>query len=211
MLLVRSKFAAGNQPGGEFFDIISNNNTLTLFLSRCRCYKSSGIILSLFKEFKFSDEAENIDTLIDGIVAKLTHHDVDNNRVDVMVFNIDLTTLRVRGINFRDHEMVSTLGRRVSPNEFSLKTTPIDKASFDFSLERGERIAFLSSGLKDNYESTADKDGFVSLALRLIHEEKKPFCDEIFSTLKEDKNERFLKCDASCITIEVDKNAIFKV
>ena len=44
-----------------------------------------------------------------------------------------------------------------------------------------------------------------------MQEKKKSFLHEIFLGIERDENERFFKCDASCITIEVDKNAIFKV
>ena len=159
MLLVQSTFAAGHQPGGEFFDIIDDNNTLILFLSRCRCYKSSDIVLTFFKEFKFSGKEKNIEVLADNIASNLFHHNVDKKRTELMLFTIDLKTLQGKGLNFGNHEVLSTRGGySIPPNDCPIKTGPTDKTSFAFSLARGETVICLSSGLKTNYKSVVKED-----------------------------------------------------
>ena len=181
-----------------------------MFLSHCHSYEVSLAILSHYKKLKFSDNTEDMETLLKSLCqqAKLAKN-TDKNRLDLMILAANSTNLKAKGFNFGSHEAVSTNGNAIPPNQLSLEPDAISEAFFGFSLARGEKVVCFSSGLKANYCSTIKKDNIKSFALQLIHNERENFLENMFSAIN--KNERGLKHDASCITIEVDKNALFKI
>ena len=54
-LIIESKFASGEAPGGEFFDVFESSNKTLIFLTSSNSYLTSTLTLSSFNELKDGD------------------------------------------------------------------------------------------------------------------------------------------------------------
>ncbi|OUR96124.1 hypothetical protein A9Q84_07105 [Halobacteriovorax marinus] len=196
-LSATSKFGAGESAGGEFFDILSNDREVLLLLARSRSYLVSSMIMSGFDELRsakhFSDE------LVNNFLSKV-QSDVDSSKVneskrklDILFLRVDLKTMKARTWKSGDSILLND-SQLVSESEFTI--------------ERGEKLMILSSGLVENQPG---KTELVSKSVEKRSKSCRDILDEVFYTLKREKNGMFFSHDATMIIFEVDKNAILQI
>ncbi|MBF0359524.1 MAG: hypothetical protein HQK49_00840 [Oligoflexia bacterium] len=111
-----SRYNAGDQSGGEFFDIISDNNILFLIMSHSTSYLSSNCVISLISkinEYKNSGPEDFIKTLNTNLIknieesfkpkykgGKFIHPNLNiKHSIEILAAEIDLKALTVEGIN----------------------------------------------------------------------------------------------------------------
>lgn len=192
-----SKFGAGESSGGEFFDILSNDNEVLLLLARSRSYLVSSMIMSGFDELRSSSKFT--DELIESYLSKV-QSDVDTSKVkddkrelDILFLRVDLKTMKAR---------TWKSGGSVLLNNASVVTEK------EFSIERGAKLMILSSGLIENRPGHKE---LVSKAVEKSSKSSRDILDEVFYTLKKEKSAMFFSHDATMIVFEVDKNAILQI
>jgi len=192
-----SKFGAGESSGGEFFDILSNDKEVLFLLARSRSYLVSSMVMSAFDELRLSKNFS--DDLINGFLTRV-QADVDNSKVkedkrrlDILFLRVDLKTMKAR---------TWKTGGTVLLNNASIVNES------EFSIKRGEKLMILSSGLIENQPG---EKKIISKSIEKSSKSSRDILDEVFYTLKKEKNGMFFSNDATMIIFEVDKNAILQI
>ncbi|MAX66194.1 MAG: hypothetical protein QF441_03065 [Bacteriovoracaceae bacterium] len=209
-----SKYAAGEDIGGEFFDIFSFENKIFILMSSSSSYLISSSLLDLFSKLKQKQEisGELEEWFISEMKKQVTHLNENKNKpIDFSLLTciIDLNTLKVEGHNFGHFQFLSSqFSHQISScRSFS---DSLAQASFEFTISRGERLLFNSPGFLKNWQRI--KPGFV--IEELISDSRiKPLdvLDEIYFQLRKESQTGFLTFDASSVILEVDENVMVQM
>lgn len=196
-LKITSKFGAGESSGGEFFDVISNDNEVLLLLARSRSYLVSSIIMKQFDELRDSDNFTDgkIDNFIKGLNLEIENSKVkeEKRKLDVLFLRVDLKKMKARVWKSGNSQLILN-SKSISEDELSL--------------ERGEKLMVLSSGLLDNPPGRVIVEKHAN---QNVHKTGRELLDEVFYTLKKEKTSMFFSHDATMIVFEVNKNAIIQI
>lgn len=215
-ILAFSKYAAGENVGGEFFDIHVNQNKAFVVMSSTSSYLASSSVLQMFSSLKSMDVlTEEVElSFIEDIKDEVeTINKSKKKNIEMHLFTaiIDLKKHQVQGHMFGDFKVLSSN----HANNF-VKSAPgllegeISESSFSRDLARGERLMLCSPGLYKNWQNQTPEFLIEEL---MLNKEIKPLdiLDEVFYQLKKDSTSGFLSRDASAIILEVQKNAMVQV
>lgn len=196
-LKIVSKFGAGESAGGEFFDVLSNDKEALLLVARSRSYLVSSMIMGQFDDLR---SLSNFDSnSINAYISKLQDEILgskikeEKRKLDVLFIRIDLKTMKGKVWKSGDSILLNK-GKIVDGDEFSL--------------ERGEKLMVMSSGLLEN---DPGKSALLSKAVEKMANSPRDLLNEVFYTLKNDKKGMFFSNDATMLVFEVDKNAILQI
>lgn len=213
-LKLTSKFAAGEASGGENFDLISNNNKLTLFFSNTNSYMTSSMALSHFDLAKQNGLGRtSFDTFLESLNVELDELELLSDKYEdfqLLLIEIDMTKMLVNGFRFGDFHFVSS--RNVSPgNQLCFSKDNLEEAQFSMSLERGEQAVLVSPGAVKNNLVKALGESVDDFFDKKWDDGARDILTELFFQLKKDRESSFLKHDMTAIFLEVDQNAILQV
>jgi hypothetical protein len=211
-----SKYAAGENVGGEFFDIHVTQNKAFVVMSSTSSYLASSSILQMFSTLK---SVENIskDTELDFIEDVKTEvieiNKSKKKEISIHLFTaiIDLSKHMVSGHLFGDFKVISSNNLNNYVKEApALLHCDIEAGVFSREFSRGERLMLCSPGLHKNWQKLNPE--FIIEEL-MMNKDIKPLdiLDEVFYQLKKDSISGFLSNDASAIMLEVQKNAMVQV
>jgi hypothetical protein len=202
-----SKFSAGEASGGEFFDFIHKDYEVTFLLTSSTSYLATNFILTAFdglKDHGVTDD-QSISKLFGSIESDLKLVGEDE-KVELLLLKIDLKTYNCVCYSFGGTQLV--MGDKVilSEQDLPLSASFMDKARREFQLERGQKFIILSPGVEKNFSRQSLGES-IAFAKSNSQRSNRDFLNELFLKLKRNKSS-FLDYDASCVVIEVDKNAI---
>ncbi|GEM_PF-3937381 len=196
-LTAASKFGAGESSGGEFFDVITTDNEVLLLLARSRSYLVSSIIMKQFDDLRGSSAFgdNKINDFIKGLNIEIENSKVkeEKRKLDVLFIRMDLKKMKGRVWKSGNSELILN-SKSIEENEFSI--------------ERGEKLMILSSGLLDN---PPGREIVKNIAINNVNKSRRELLDEVFYTLKKEKTGMFFTHDATMIVFEVSKNAIIQI
>jgi hypothetical protein len=196
-LKITSKFGAGESAGGEFFDVISNENEVLLLVARSRSYLVSSMIMGQFDDLRSSSQytESEINRFIDNLQNEIDGSSIkaEKRKLDFLFVRVDLKTMSAQVWKSGDSTLL---------NDGKL----INKESF--KMDRGSKVAILSSGLLEN---SPGKEAIISIANEKRGETSRDLLNEVFYTLRNDKKGMFFSNDATMLVFEVDKNAILQI
>lgn len=211
-----SKYAAGENSGGEFFDLFREKNKVLVIASATTSYLASSTLISLFTAFKQdkSFSASSLKVFISSLEEEIKQINESRHKAigfDLFVGVFDTNKGSLNGHIFgnfnllSDHAQKSQMG-----NNLAVKASELKNSAFLVSMERGERFLLVSPGLLKNWEELSVDFHFETL---LRNKEIKPtdVIDEIFFQLKKDRDSAFLVHDASILMMEIDTNAMVEV
>jgi hypothetical protein len=212
---VYSKYSAGENIGGEFFDIFMDQNKLFVLMTSTTSYLASSSILNIFSQFKQKNRisAESEVELIENIkneVKTLNQNKKKQIELEIFTAVLDLNKHIVNGHLFGNFHILSSASNSYYKTGPNVLESEISKGKFSRSIERGERILLSSPGFIKNWEKHRPQ----FLIEEIINNKKiKPLdlLDEIFFQLKKDSTSGFLSFDASAIILEVQPNAMVQV
>ena len=211
---VMSKYAAGEDLGGEFFDIFTKNNKVFLMMSSTSSYLLSSSILQEFTFLRTKQEITEAEekAFIENIqeeLAKVNKSKKKEVTLDLLTAIIDINTLKLQGHAVGQFAILSSNMSHNKNLSNDIKTIYED-TSFSLQLDRGERILFNSPGFLKSWNSTQPKFMIEEL---VVNSKIKALdiLDEIFFQIKKDSINGFLSNDASSLLIEVEKNAMVKI
>ncbi|WP_372654025.1 hypothetical protein [Halobacteriovorax sp.] len=196
-LTATSKFGAGESSGGEFFDVITTDNEVLLLLARSRSYLVSSIIMKQFDDLRgstaFGDK--KINEFISGLNVEIENSKIkeEKRKLDVLFIRMDLKKMKGRVWKSGNSELI-------------LNSNIIEEN--EFSIERGEKLIVLSSGLLDN---SPGREIVRNIAITNVNKSRRELLDEVFYNLKKEKTGMFFTHDATMIVFEVSKNAIIQI
>ena len=196
-LSITSKFGAGECAGGEFFDVLSNDKEALMLVARSRSYLVSSMIMGQFDELRSHSkfDSESINNYISKLQNEIQDSKIkeEKRKLDVLFIRIDLKTMKGKVWKSGDSVLVNS-GKMVETEEFSMN--------------RGEKLMVMSSGLLEN---DPGRSALLSKAIEKMGNSPRDLLNEVFYTLKNDKKGMFFSNDATMLVFEVDKNAILQI
>ena len=211
-----SKYAAGENVGGEFFDIHVIQNKAFVVMSSTSSYLASSSILQMFATLKTVDSFDKGAELdfIEDVKSEVEEINKSKKKeISIHLFTaiIDLSKHVVEGHLFGDFKVISSnnLNNYVKDAP-ELLNSEITAGEFSREFSRGERLMLCSPGLHKNWQKLNPEFLIEEL---MINKDIKPLdiLDEVFYQLKKDSLSGFLSNDASAIMLEVQKNAMVQV
>ncbi len=194
-----NKYAAGDGGGGEFYDLVQTSTTVYQVLVSSQSYLTSSALMGLLNIHKarafspgaFLAEARTEIATINGAKKKKAE-------VDLLVLELDLGHLTVRAHGDGKAEFYNQKGR-------------IDLRGAPHQLSKGEKMIVFSPGFLFNWkEGNPNKDLFTFLS---GHSRVEPLelMTELFFQIRDGKDEKFLKKDATVAIMEIHRNGIHQI
>ena len=214
-----SKFAAGTFPGGEFFDQSMVDSDLYVVVVSTGSYIVTSYFLTHMALLKSDHGEDGVKNYLDQIQSELNAIGIKDDDSSFVFLKIDTKTLDVDGYNFGGHQLYINSSLHVEENAYPVSWNFSDKAKFNFKLNRKDKLAIASRGLKLNAESNrinldelmkSNKQNEPNNGNE-TDQDNKHFFNEVFYQLKKNQSSKFLKYDATLVLIEVPTNAIFSV
>lgn len=209
-----SKYAAGEDMGGEFFDIFAKENKIFFMMSSTSSYILSSSILQHFSSLKSNEKINtqselNYLSLIWDELCTLNKSKKKKVKLSIMTGILDINTLQITGHSIGHFKILSSNMK----NNIELLNNfdqSMDNLEFNLQLNRGERILINSPGFLNSWNRL--KPEFMVEEL-MINKKVKALdvLDELFFQIKKDSVNGFLHTDASSIFLEVQKNAMVQI
>jgi hypothetical protein len=215
-LIIESKFASGEAPGGEFFDVFESSNKTLIFLTSSNSYLTSTLTLSSFNNLKDGDLSLNsLEKALVSIEADLkTLQETKNKKIiklEVLVGIMNLKSMEFEGFNFGQNAAISSQKKSINTTNCSVSKSEFAKAKFHLKLERGESLAITSAGLKKNCQDVLDGQGYLEYICRGFTLHKNDLMNEVFFHLRKNVESEFLAYDATLVNLKVDSNSLVEV
>ncbi len=211
---IYSKYAAGQDMGGEFFDVFSKEGKVFILMSASSSFLASSSIIEYFSELKNETEIDKDleQRFINNIKLELLKINQNKKKpveVQLLTCIMDMNTMKLEGHAFGEFYLVSSNDSHQINTNTQLDGE-IQNAAFTIKLERGERILLNSPGFIKNWDTAKIQ---INLNELIQKEGIKPLdvLDEIYFQLKKESRDGFLPHDASSIIMEVQQNVMVKV
>lgn len=205
---VTSKFASGEKPGGEFFDVVSSAQGPIFILSGASSYVASSILMSqlelLYQQADFSDEI--LARMMGNIEKEFAALGLDLSSCAMMVMRLELASMKVSSFSFGGVSFLIDSEEIYKSRSYTPPMTDLAPYMWESKLERGQRLIILSPGFNRNCDDKKKERIF-----SLVSDGARDFLTKAFFELKKDRESSFLEYDASAIYFEVNPNAILQV
>ena len=214
-ITISSKYIAGLDSGGEFFDLNKGENQLTIFLSSVNSYSLSTFFLGFYESVKKLGvvNRDSLTKLFGSIENELNGLLVTPDlRAEITVLVVDLVTYKLWGINFGQVVLKSNMNGHIVGNNNRPSCDNLKNSEISLQLKRGEKILIISPGYLKCSEDVFEKNKLLSYIENLEGKDNNEILSELFFQVKKNNlSSDFLKCDSSILCLEVDPNAIMQV
>ncbi len=199
-LTLTSKFMAGEKSGGEFFEVVQNDQELIFIQVGSDSYLLSSMILSEIEILKEKSPATDLQREAEKFIKIIEHHAGENNsELTYCIMNLNLKTLQA---SFS----LKGLGHIYFQNELISFDKPMK-----LKLKPGERLCVVSQGAMKNWEIMNSKlppkkflmDNQSLVTKDLIH--------EFFFELTRNKLGNFLIYDALMAVVEIEESVLYQL
>lgn len=214
-ITISSKYIAGLDSGGEFFDLNKGENQLTIFLSSVNSYSLSTFFLGFYESVKklgvvnrdsLTELFGSIENELNGLLV------TPDLRAEITVLVVDLVTYKLWGINFGQVVLKSNMNGHIVGNNNRPSCENLKNSEISLQLKRGEKILIISPGYLKCSEDVFEKNKLLSYIENLEGKDNNEILSELFFQVKKNNlSSDFLKCDSSILCLEVDPNAIMQV
>jgi hypothetical protein len=191
---------AGENSGGEFFEVIQNDQDLFFIQVGSDSYLLSSMILSEIEILKEKSISMNLQHEILQFQNIINHHALENkSELTYCMMNLNLKTfqatfaLKGRGHIFFREELISF----ESPIKLQLKPR--------------ERLCILSQGSMRNWEMLNDKLFSKTFFIDNLNLDTSDLINEFFFQVSRNKAGNFLIYDALMAILEIDENALYQL
>ena len=196
---ISSKFMAGEKSGGEFFEIIQNDQEIIFLQVGSNSYLVSSIILSEIEQLKESSNATNLQSQLVQFQKTIKHHANENQaELTYCMMSLNLKKLQVTFTqNGTGH--IFYQGKFISFNE------PI-KMNF----KPRDRLCIISQGAIKNWDILS------KISMKDFFEKNqdmntKDLINEFFFETSRNKSGTFLIYDALMAAIEIEENVLYQL
>ncbi len=212
---VFSKYSAGENIGGEFFDIFVDGNQAFVVMSSTSSYLASSMILKLFADFKAEGVIgkKEVQDFIEDTKSNINELNTTKKKeIEIHLFTgiVDFNKHSIEGNIFGDFKILSSKVKQNPRESIPLLSGDFVASAFAKDFQREERILLCSPGFLKNWKKLNPEFMMEEL---MMDKKIKPIdvLDEAFFQLKKDATGPFLSYDASAIFMEVRKNAMVEV
>lgn len=194
-----SKFMAGEKSGGEFFDIIQNDQEVQFIQAGSDSYLLSSIILGEIESLREKAASANLQTQAEQFQKAISNHAKENNaEVTFCIMSLNLKTL--------DASFVSRgQGRIFYQGELMSIEKPIK-----LKLKPKDRICIISEGSMKNWEFLSKlqaKTFFIDNQSM----NTKDLINEFFFEVSRNKAGNFLIYDAFLAVLDIEENVLYQI
>lgn len=195
------KYSAGEGGGGEFYDMVQTSSKIFHIIFSGQSYLLSSAVMALLasqKEKNFKPDEFILDVLKEADAINSSKK--KKSDFDLLVTEIDPATLSLKIYTKSNAELYS----------YSNGSLGLSKGDI-YQMKKGEKIIVFSSGFLFNWKESHPKENlydFLKLEEKLSTAE---LTSELFFQLKEGKEGKFLKKDATLLLMEVNRHGIHKV
>lgn len=212
---VAFKYAAGEASGGEFFDIIDLKNSFLLVVSHSRSYIATSILISHLEKLKNYEQLGDVEmvSFIDQLSKEILSLGgaEDLKKTSLFLLLVHHHQLKVSGYHLGKFQMLTSEGDFVGENQYYLDSSFCEQSRIEFDLKRGEVGFLISPGLRENIDDKIEGEPLISYLKKNINNKTEDIVDEIFIHCRKDRDDDFLKTDATLIRIEVDGNVMQEI
>lgn len=194
-----SKFMAGEKSGGEFFEVIQNDQEIIFIQAGSNSYLLSSMILSEIEILKEKSNATNLQTQLEQFKKVISHHANENNaELTYCMMTLNLKTLQT-SFTLKGMGHIFYQGELISFDEpMKLKLKPRD------------RLCLISQGSMKNWELLSK----LSTKKFFVENEKmgtKDLINEFFFEVSRNKAGNFLIYDALMAVVEIEENVLYQL
>lgn len=217
-LRVLSKYGAGENSGGDFFDVILSDNELIVLLTSTSSYVASSIVISHFELFK--NVKNSTDGKLEEFVFNLAKEVKKSGIVagpdlspplEIFIMKMNLKSMKATGFVFGGFELITNKILYSAGNNFPVDKSFKKDAFFNFQFERGEKILVLSPGVRKNSSGIIDRVEMIDFFKEQFKATPESLLNELMFQLKNICKSQFFKFDASAVYLEVDTNVIIQI
>ena len=197
--MLTSKFMAGEKSGGEFFEVIQNDQDILFLQVGSDSYLLSSIILSEIEMLRGNPSSANMQDQLERFQKLITHHAKENSaELTYCMMLLNLKTLQASfTLNGMGH--VFYRGELISFDQpMKLKLKPRD------------RLFVLSQGSMKNWELLSK----LSIKDFLVANQSMPTKDlinEFFFEVSRNKSGHFLIFDALMAVVEIEERTLYQL
>lgn len=199
-ITVTSKFMAGEKSGGEFFEIIQNEQELLFIQAGTNSYILSSMLLSEIEILKEKSKITDLQKETDNFQTIISRHASENKaELTYCMMNLNLKTLQAcftlkgQGHIFFQNELISF------DNPVKLKLKP------------KERFCIISEGSLKNWQILNAKLRPKDFFLQNQDKSVKDLVNEFFFEVSRHKAGNFLIYDALMAVIEIEENVLYQL
>lgn len=199
-LTLSSKFMAGEKSGGEFFEVIQNEQELLLVQAGSDSYLLSSMLLSEIEILKEKSVTADLHKEAEQFQKIIVHHANENNaELTYCMMHLNLKTLeasftlRGQGHLFYQDELVS-----------------FDKA-MKIKLKPRDRLCVISEGAMKNWNILNSKLTPKKFFQQNSDKSVKDLVNEFFFELSRNKAGSFLIYDALMAVVEIEENVLYQL
>lgn len=195
-----SKFMAGEKSGGEFFEVIQNEQELLFIQAGSDSYLMSSMILSEIESLKEKSSAGNLQNEANQFQKIIRHHAQENKaELTYCMMNLNLKTLQA---SFD----LSGMGHIFFQNELINFEQPMK-----LKLKPGDRLCVVSQGAIKNWDILNSKLTPKKFFTDNHSSPTKDLINEFFFELSRNKAGNFLIYDALFAVVEIEENILYQL
>ena len=195
-----SKFMAGEKSGGEFFEVIQNDQEILFIQAGSDSYLLSSIILGEIETLKEKSNAVNLQNEAEQFQKIINHHANENNaQVTYCMMNLNLKTL-LASFTLKGQGHIFYQGDLISFDQpMKLKLKPRD------------RLCVISEGSMKNWQLLNAKVSTKKFFIKNNETETKDLINEFFFEVSRTKAGNFLIYDALMAVLEIEENTLYQL
>ncbi|MGZ3790452.1 MAG: hypothetical protein ACXVLQ_18105 [Bacteriovorax sp.] len=194
-----SKFMAGEKSGGEFFEIIQNDQDIFFIQTGCDSYLLSSMIMAEIETLKEKSTGTNLKLMVEQFQKIITHH-ADENKAELSycIMNLNLKTLQAH-FSLKGSGHIFYLGELISFTE-----------PLKLNLRPRDRLCLISQGAMKNWEIYS-KQKVNSFFNANQSKKTRDLIDEFFFEISRTKEGHFLIYDALMAVVEIEENVLYQL
>ena len=195
-----SKFMAGEKSGGEFFDIIQNENELIFIQAGSNSYLLSSMILGEIEILKEQVNANDLTKSIENFQKIIISHAEENKaELTYCIMSLNLKNLTA---NF----MLKGQGYLYYNSELLSFDKPMK-----LKLKPRERLCLISEGAMKNWQELNHKNSTKKFFSENENMETKDLINEFFFEVSRNKEGTFLSYDALMVVLDINENVLYQL
>jgi hypothetical protein len=213
---LKSKYLAGENTGGEFFDLIEKNKKLYFVCYSCNSYLASSNFIAHFEKLK------NIDVItqstIKHFIAELEEENNDlalkikrDVQAELLLLEIDQVSFYFSAWQFGHFKFFQAEANLAHLSTLPVSVKKVDDAFFTGRLLPNTKYCIFSPGFTKNWNSYPIESTFSQFFKETSQLSTQEFLNQSVIYLKQFESEDFLKFDLSLIVFEVDKNVLYQI
>jgi hypothetical protein len=195
------KYSAGEGGGGEFYDLVQTSAKIFHIIFSGQSYLLSSAVMGLLSSQKENNFKP--DVFIQDVSKEAdTINSSKKKKVD---FDLLVTEIDPAALTFKIHTQSNSEFYSYSKEQLRLNKGDT------YQMSKGEKMIIFSSGFVFNWRESHPKENLYDFLKKEVHLSTGELTSELFFQLKEGKEGKFLKKDATLLLMEVNRHGIHKV